>query len=102
MPARQQLDHFWSLLLLRVQEFLPRVAHHARSYAWSACQTYPRIRGDAPCEWLWKQATPDGEVRDAAAVRLRAEVLQELGWLHWARAERSALVRDFPPSFPLF
>ena len=71
-------------------------------HAWPACRTSGRIRHDAPCGRPCKQATPDGEVRDAAAVRLRAEVLQELGWLHWARAERSALVRDFPPSFPLF
>lgn len=47
------------------------------------------------------QAWPEGEVKTAEAVRLRAEVLQELGWSHWARVERSALARNFPPSYPL-
>jgi len=47
------------------------------------------------------KAWPEGEVKTAEAVRLRAEVLQELGWSHWARVERSALARNFPPSYPL-
>lgn len=48
------------------------------------------------------QAAPPEEAPKVEALQQRAELFERLGWVHWARAERSRARKAFPPSYPLF
>jgi len=43
------------------------------------------------------EGTPSRET-----LEMRARVLDALGWEHWARKQRSAILDHFPPAYPLF
>ena len=51
---------------------------------------------------LWKVTHAEDKELEKETLELQIWFLEQLGWQHWATAERARLPIKFPPAYPLF